>query len=119
MLAAGVAPRQAATVPQVRHLLAAIGLVLLPGAALDRVLALAGSDAAVRGALVVVAVVAGAVAAALICPPAPRARAALVAAALAVALEPVGDGLVLPVMAAALALVVVWLVDPVPAPVPH
>ncbi len=99
-------------------MLAAVALVLLPGAALDRLLALAGAGAAVRDALVVVAVVAGAAAAALICPPAPRPRAALVAAALVVALEPVGDGLVLPVMAAALALIVVWLVDPAPAAAP-
>jgi hypothetical protein len=48
----------------------------------------------------------------------------LVAAALAIAVEPVGDGVVLPVTAAALALLVVWLAHPTvvpatrPCPVP-
>jgi hypothetical protein len=91
-------------------------LITVPVLALDRLLALAGTGMATRDAVVVLTAVAGAVAAALACPRSPGARLVLVAAALAIALEPVGDGLVLPVAASSLALLVVWLARPTAVP---
>ena len=91
-------------------------LITTPVLALDRLLALAGTDMAARDAVVVLAAVVGAVAAALWCPRSPGARLVLVVAALAIALEPVGDGFVLPVAASSLALVVIWLARPTAAP---
>ena len=92
-------------------------LVAVPVIALDRLLALAGTGAPARDAGVLLAAVVGAVGAALYCPRSPGARLVLVAAALAIALEPVGDGLMLPVVASGLCLVVVWLAHPTAAPV--
>jgi len=105
-------------------LILAVVLVTAPVLMLDRLLALAGTAAPARDALVVLAGIAGALVATLRCPPVPGARLVLVAAALAIALEPVGDGVALPLTAASLALLVVWLAHPTvvpaarPCPVP-
>jgi hypothetical protein len=97
-------------------LLIAAALVTVPVLALDQVLALVGAGMAARDALVALAAVAGALGAALWCPRSRGARLVLVAAALGIAVEPVGDGLVLPLAASALALVVVWLARPTAVP---
>ena len=74
---------------------------------------------ATRDAVVVLAAVGAALGAALYCPPSPAARLVLGAAALAIALEPLGDGLVIPVATSALCLVVVWLARPTAVPATH
>ena len=114
--AAGGGGNDASSVRLAAALLIAAALVTVPVLALDQMLALAGAGMAARDALVAVAAVAGALGAALWCPRSRGARLVLVAAALALALEPVGDGLVLPAAASALALVVVWLARPTAVP---
>ena len=102
----------------------AVVLVTGPVLTLDRLLVLAGTGTPARDVLVLLVAIAGALVATLRCPPLPGARVVLAAAALAIAVERVGDGVVLPVTAAALALLVVWLAHPTvvpaarPCPVP-